>query len=84
MINNNNNCVSSIVGLILKRMSNLGISQVELASRSSEHVQTISAIIKGKRDIPIPLSIRLDAALGLKSGTLALAQTKDKVAGQAP
>ena len=79
MKENKNILLGSAVRLILERMAEMSISQVELASRSREHVQTISAIINGKREIPLPLSIRLDAALGLKSGSLALAQTKDNV-----
>ena len=33
----------------------------------------------GRRDISIPLSIKLDAALGFAPGTLAQAQTRDQV-----
>lgn len=65
--------------MIRERMASLGISQVELAGRCSEHVQTISAVLNGKRDINIPLSVKLDAALGLESGSVALAQAKHLV-----
>ena len=58
------------------RIAELGISQTELAVRVDEHAQTISAILGGKRDITIPLSVRLDEELGYPPGTLAVAQTQ--------
>ena len=67
------------IELIQKRISELGINQSELAIRCGEHLQTLSAILHGRRDIPIPLSIRLDAVLGLPPGTIAQAQTRDMV-----
>ena len=68
--------VPSAGEIIKARLNCLGISQVELASRCGEHVQTISAILRGKREIPIPLSVRLDAVLGWDPGSVALAQTR--------
>lgn len=68
--------------LVKDIISRLGMSQVELASRCSEHSQTISAILKGQRDIPIPLSVKLDRALDLEPGTIAIAQTKYQVASE--
>ena len=65
--------------LIRKRIVELGISQVELAVRAGEHYQTISSIILGKREVTIPLSVRLDEALGFAPGTIALTQTRFKV-----
>ena len=62
--------------MIRDRLNQLNISQTELAVRVGEHVQTISAIIGGKRDITIPLSVRLDQELGYPQGTLAVAQTR--------
>ena len=66
--------------MIRDRMASLGISQVELASRCGEHVQTISAILNGQREIPIPLSVRLDCALELTPGSVAFSQTRHQVA----
>ncbi|MBO7589525.1 MAG: helix-turn-helix domain-containing protein [Bacteroidaceae bacterium] len=62
--------------MIRGRLAELGISQTELAIRVGEHVQTISAILGGKRDITIPLSVRLDHELDYQPGTLAVAQTR--------
>ena len=67
------------IELLQDRIAELGISLTELAARSGEHVQTLSAIMHGRRVISIPLSIKLDAALGFAPGTLAQAQTKDQV-----
>ena len=62
--------------IIRERMVSLGVSQVELASRCSEYVQVISAILNGQRDIPISLSVKLDCALHLEPGAIAIAQAK--------
>lgn len=72
--------VQSAGEVVRERMARLGISQVELANRCGEHVQTISAVLKGQRDITIPLSVKMDAALGLEMGTVAFAQAKQQVA----
>ena len=70
----------SAIELIQNRISELGISQAELAARCGEYAQTISAIMHGRRDIPISLSIKMDVALGVHKGTIAKAQTNDLVA----
>lgn len=72
--------VQSAGEVVRERMAQLGISQVELANRCGEHVQTISAVLKGQRDITIPLSVKVDAALGFEMGTVAFAQAKYLVA----
>ena len=71
--------VPSVGEVIKGRITELGISQTELAARVGEHFQTISAIINGRREATIPLSVRIDEALGLPSGTIALAQTQYQV-----
>lgn len=70
----------SAIDLIRNRISEMGISRAELAARCGEYAQTISAIMHGRRDIPISLSIKMDIALGLQKGTIAKAQTNDLVA----
>ncbi len=71
--------VPSVGEVIKGRITELGINQMELAVRVGEHFQTISAIINGKREATIPLSVRIDEALGFTSGTIALAQTRYQV-----
>ena len=66
--------------MIREKMARLGISQVELAKRCAVHAQTISAVLKGHRDISIPLSVKMDAALGLEMGTIAVAQARHQAA----
>jgi len=61
---------------IRARLAELNISQTELAARVGEHVQTLSAILCGKREMTIPLSVRLDEELGFPAGTLAVEQTR--------
>lgn len=70
----------SAIEIIQHKISELGMSQSELATMCGEHAQTISAIMHGRRDIPISLSIKMDVALGLAKGTIAKAQTADLVA----
>lgn len=72
------NAISEVTvgGLIRNRLAELNISQTELAVRVSEHAQTLSAILSGKREMTIPLSVRLDEELGFEPGTLAVAQTR--------
>lgn len=75
--------IAKPAGMIIReRIASLGVSQAELAARCGEHPQTISAIINGQRNIPIPLSVKLDAALGLEPGSVALAQTKYQVSAE--
>jgi plasmid maintenance system antidote protein VapI len=62
--------------VIRSRITELGISQMELAARVGEHFQTISAVLNGKRDVTVPLSVRIDEALDFPAGTIAMAQTR--------
>ena len=68
--------VPGVGELIRGRLAELGISQTELAARVGEHFQTISAIINGKREATISLSVRIDEALDFPSGTIAMTQTR--------
>ena len=63
---------SSIIAYSLKEKN---MTQRELASLTGEHYQTINAIIRGKRDIPVSLSVKLDQALGFERGFFAIIQT---------
>lgn len=51
------------------------ITQRDLADNIGEHYQTLNAIIKGKRKISIPLSLKLDNALHFEQGFFAIIQT---------
>ena len=68
------------VGVIIReQLKQKGMSQAELAHKAGEHTQTLSAIIRGTRAMTISLSLKLDMALALEPGTLALAQTRFQV-----
>lgn len=56
-----------------------GMTQRELALKIGFPYQNLSAVIKGKRTIPISTSIRIDIQLGLEAGTLARKQTEDAI-----
>jgi len=63
-------------GLILERELNKRmIKPSPFALSVDTHRQIFNAILKGKRGIPIPLSLKVDKALGLEEGTFALLQT---------
>ena len=51
------------------------MTQRQLANLTGEHYQTINAIMNGKREITIPLSVKLDHALGFEEGFFAIIQT---------
>lgn len=76
MNSGNENTIIPVGEMVRNRLNELNISQTELAVRVGEHVQTISAILCGKREITIPLSVRLDKELGFTPGTMAVAQTQ--------
>ena len=76
MKTDNETIIIPVGEIIRNRLNELNISQTELAVRVGEHIQTISAILCGKREITIPLSVRLDQELGFTPGTLAIAQTQ--------
>lgn len=58
-------------GLILEReLRKRNILQRQFALSIHEYPQTISAIIKGKRNINTPLAMRIEEALGMEEGFL--------------
>ena len=79
MQNRSNIAVPGVGEIIRQRIAEMGISQTELAARVGEHYQTISAIINGKREATIALSVRIDEVLDFVPGTVALAQTRYQI-----
>lgn len=77
---NKEKCDNSLGNLIRTELERNRMSQAELAHKAGEHTQTISAIMCGSRAMTIALSLKLDTALGLEPGTLALAQTRFQIA----
>ena len=73
---NGNNHALPVAKVIRSQMKAVGLNQTELAARCGEHAQTISAILHGRRDIPIPLSVKMDAVLNYPPGTIAILQTQ--------
>lgn len=58
-------------GLILEReLRKRNIPQGQFALSIQEYPQTISAIIKGKRSMNVPLAMRIEDALEMKEGFL--------------
>ena len=63
-------------GLILEReLKKRAIKPSPFALSIDTHRQVFNAIIRGKRGIPVPLSLKVDKALGVEEGTFALLQT---------
>ncbi len=63
-------------GLILEReLKRRAIKPSPFARSIDTKRQIFNAIIKGQRGIPVPLSLKVDQALGFEEGTFALLQT---------
>jgi addiction module HigA family antidote len=63
-------------GIILERLlAKKEISQRPFALSLGEHPQTINAIAKGRRNLNTALALKIEAALDLEEGSLALLQT---------
>lgn len=63
-------------GIILERLlAKKEISQRPFALSIGEHPQTINAITKGRRNLNTALALKIEAALDLEEGSLALLQT---------
>jgi plasmid maintenance system antidote protein VapI len=63
-------------GIILEReLKKRGIAQRPLALSIGEHPQTLNAITKGKRNLPISIALKIEEKLGWEEGSLAILQT---------
>nr|WP_288978896.1 helix-turn-helix domain-containing protein [uncultured Allomuricauda sp.] len=63
-------------GLILEReLKKKSLKQRPFALSINEHPQTINAIVKGRRDLPIAMALKIEEELGLEEGSLAMLQT---------
>lgn len=63
-------------GIVLKRLlDKRAISQRPFALLIAEHPQTLNAITKAKRNLNTALALKIENALELEEGTLALLQT---------
>ena len=62
-------------GLVLERkLKELHLKKGPFALSINEYPQTLTAITKGKRDMSLPLSMKIDEALGLEEGYFMLLQ----------
>jgi len=79
-------------GFVLEReLKKRSLRQRPFALSVAEHPQTFNAITKGRRSLSTALALRIEKALGLEEGTLALLQTyydirkeKEKHQGETP
>lgn len=63
-------------GAILEReLAKRSLKQRPFAMQINEYPQTLNAIIKGKRSMPVSLALKIDRELNLEEGTFALLQT---------
>jgi addiction module HigA family antidote len=63
-------------GKVLSRiLEPTDIKKAELARQIGTYPQTLNEILKGKRSLPIELSLRIDKQFGYKEGTFAELQT---------
>lgn len=79
-------------GLVLDReLTKRGLKQRPFAFSIGEHPQTFNAILKGRRNLPIALALKIENELRLKEGDLVLLQAyfdiekeKSKLIGKTP
>lgn len=58
-------------GLVIEReLKQRGLRQNTLAEMIGEHPQTLSAIIKGRRNMNVPLALKIETALEMEEGFL--------------
>ena len=76
--------------IISQRLKQRNISQRSLAECIDEHSQTLNAIIKGRRNMTIEMSVKLDAFFGFEIGFLYTLQSlydvqqyRNKIAAEA-
>jgi plasmid maintenance system antidote protein VapI len=63
-------------GLVLEReLRKRSLKKRPFALSVGEYPQTLNAITKGKRAIPVGLAMKIDRVLGIEPGTMALLQT---------
>lgn len=63
-------------GIVLEReLKKRLIKKRPFALSIGEHPQTLNAITKAKRGIPIALALKIEKALGIQEGTLSVLQT---------
>lgn len=60
--------------LIERDLKKRDISQRLLAERIGEHYQTVNAVIKGRRNLTVEMSVKLDSFLGYEEGFLYMLQ----------
>lgn len=60
--------------IIFKMLERKNMTQKQLAEKTGIQRQTLNAILKNRRDIPISLSVRLDEQLGFDTGFFATIQ----------
>lgn len=71
-------------GVILEReLNKRSLKQRPFAQLIHEHPQTFNAVIRGKRAMNVPLSLKIDEQLGIEPGTFALLQTYHELAVEA-
>lgn len=62
-------------GKIIERdLKKKDISQRNLAEKIGEHYQTLNAVIKGRRNLTVEMSVKIDAFLGYEEGFLYMLQ----------
>lgn len=61
--------------ILERELHKKGINQRTLALAVGEHPQTLNAILKGRRKIPVSLSLKIEKALDMEEGILSILQT---------
>lgn len=64
---------------IRQKLAEQNISKKELALKAGIQPQALNSFINAGRSVPVPVSIRIDAALGIVPGTIARMQTENRI-----
>lgn len=61
--------------ILARELKRKSLKQRPFALSVNEHPQTLNAIIKCRRDLPLALALKIEEKLGLEEGSLAILQT---------
>lgn len=68
------------VGLLMAdQISSMGYTQADFAKKINIQPQILNAIIKGHRQIPLPVSLKIDEEFGFESGSMAFIQLQNQI-----
>lgn len=68
-----------VAKIIAHNLSKIGYTQTEFAKRVGIRPQVLNAILKGHRQIPLHICLKMDDELGFESGSMAFIQLQNQI-----